>query len=45
MGISEGLVVGYRGAEVALIFREGDFTIHSLDNFIVFDLLMNGKFG
>ena len=32
-------------AEESLIFSEGYFAIHPLDNFLIIDLLLDGQFG
>ncbi len=43
--VGERLIVGDDRAEVSLIFSKGDFTVHSFNDFVVVNLLLNVEFG
>ncbi len=45
VGVGECLIVGDDRAEVALVFGEGDFPVHSFNDFVVVNLLLNVEFG
>ncbi len=45
MRVCQCLIVGDGRAEMALVFSEGNFPIHSFDDFIIVDLLLYVEFG